>query len=83
MSRYQQAPQALRQSAARSDKKTSALHWRVARPSGSRWQLCRLGVMSLTQTVCRQEVAEGQPARPTPHPPVPRAPFLAPLCAPH
>ena len=64
--------QAPRQSAARSDRKTSALHWKVARPSGSRSQLCRFGATSLTQTACGQEEAEGAPRAP-PTRPVPGA----------
>lgn len=40
----------LRQSEALSDRKTSALHWKVARPSGSGSQLCKLGVTSSTHT---------------------------------
>lgn len=75
MSRCQLAPHALRQSSARSDRKTSALHWKVARPSCNGWQLCRLGVTSLTQTVCGQKDAEGAACTPHPSPhPAPRTP---------
>lgn len=55
-------PQTLRQPAALSDRETSALHWKVARPSGRRSQLCRCGVTCLMHTVCGREVAEGRPA---------------------
>lgn len=50
-----------RQSVARRDRKTSALHWKVTRPSGSRSQLCRLGVTSSRHTVWGREEDEGAP----------------------
>lgn len=53
----------LRQSEALSDRKTSALHWKVARRSGSGSQLCRLGVTSSTHTAWgRDGMDKGAPA---------------------
>ena len=49
----------LRQSEALSDRKTSALHWKVARPSGSGSQLCRLGMISSTHTAWGRDGMEG------------------------
>lgn len=63
--------QALRQAAARSDRKTSAWHWTVARPSGNRAQLRSFGDTSLTHAAWGREKAEGPP-RPDPAPPAPR-----------
>ena len=60
--------QAPRQSAARSDRNTSAWHGKVARPSGSRSQLRSFGDTSLTHAAWGREEAEGSPRAPTPRP---------------